>query len=158
MHSSSFHRSHVVTLLRRARPPAHILTRLGAFWLALCTALPAPISSRLRRLRKETVMLYALLFVAIAFEVAGDLIFRKWGIEQRWPLFILALLIYNVAAVAWGFSLRYTQVSSGIVLLGVLNVVLVVVGGVVLFKERLSTAQLLGVLLGVASLALLNSE
>lgn len=103
-------------------------------------------------------MLYALLFVAIAFEVAGDLIFRKWGIEQRWPLFILALLIYNVAAVAWGFSLRYTQVSSGIVLLGVLNVVLVVVGGVVLFKERLSTAQLLGVLLGVASLALLNSE
>lgn len=103
-------------------------------------------------------MLYALLFVAIAFEVAGDLIFRKWGIEQRWPLFVIALVSYNIAAVAWGYSLRFTQVSTGIVLLGVLNVALVVIGGVLLFKEKLTTMQTLGVLLGLASLALLNAD
>ena len=103
-------------------------------------------------------MLYGLLLVAVLFEVAGDLLFRKWGIEQRWPLFVGSLLIYNVAAIAWGVSLRYMQVSTGIVVLGVLNVVLVVIGGVVLFGERLSWPQVLGLVLGMASLVLLNGE
>lgn len=103
-------------------------------------------------------MLYALLAAAVALEVAGDLLFRKWGIENRWPVFAASLVIYNLGAVAWGFSLRHIQVSTGIVLIGVLNVVLVVLGGVVLFHERLSTGQFFGVLLGIGSLILLSGD
>jgi multidrug transporter EmrE-like cation transporter len=109
-------------------------------------------------LQNRTVHLYALLGMAVALEVAGDLLFRKWGIEQRWPLFVVSLVIYNLAAVAWAYSLRMTQVSSAIVMLGLLNVILVVIGGVILFKERLSTPQIFGLVLGVASLFLLNRE
>jgi multidrug transporter EmrE-like cation transporter len=161
MHSSQLLRHRVAALLGRAFPITIVeatSTRLRALLQIVLCALPTPVSNRLRRMRKETVMLYALLFVAIAFEVAGDLIFRKWGIEQRWPLFVIALVSYNIAAVAWGYSLRFTQVSTGIVLLGVLNVALVVIGGVLLFKEKLTTMQTLGVLLGLASLALLNAD
>jgi multidrug transporter EmrE-like cation transporter len=107
-------------------------------------------------LQNRTAHLYALLGMAVLLEVAGDLLFRKWGMEQRWPLFAVSLVIYNLAAVAWAYSLRMTQVSSAIVMLGLLNVILVVIGGVVLFREKLSTPQILGLILGVASLALLN--
>jgi multidrug transporter EmrE-like cation transporter len=148
----------VAAFVSRLSPSVQTRQRFAAFYQALLNALPTALATRLRRLRKESVMLYALMFVAIVFEVAGDLVFRKWGIEQRWPLLVAGLAIYGVGAVAWAFSLRYTQVSTGIVLLGVMNVVLVVIGGMVFFKEKLSTTQLLGVLLGVASLALLNAD
>ncbi len=109
-------------------------------------------------LQNRTLHFYALLAIAVLFEVTGDLLFRKWGIEQRWPLFVISLVVYNMAVVAWACSLRITQVSSAIMMLGVLNVILVVIGGVVLFKEKLSAPQILGLLLGVASLALLHRE
>ncbi len=103
-------------------------------------------------------MLYLLLIVAVLLEVAGDLLFRKWGVENRWPIFVLALIVYNIGAVAWGYSLRSIQVSSGIIVLGVLNVVLVVIGGVVLFQEKLSTLQTVGIAFGLLSLILLSGD
>jgi multidrug transporter EmrE-like cation transporter len=103
-------------------------------------------------------MLYALLLIAVLLEVTGDLLFRKWGIDNRWPVFVLAIVVYNIGAVAWGYSLQFMQVSTGIIVLGVLNVVLVVIGGVVFFREQLSTLQVIGVVLGLASLILLSGE
>lgn len=106
----------------------------------------------------QSLWLYMLLGAAVLLEVTGDLLFRKWGIENRWPVFAASLVVYNLGAVAWGFSLRHIQVSTGIVLIGVLNVVLVALGGVVLFQERLSTGQIFGIVLGIGSLVLLGGD
>jgi multidrug transporter EmrE-like cation transporter len=112
----------------------------------------------LERPNGKRVLIYSLLLAAALGEVAGDLLFRKWGIEKKWTVFVAALVIYNVATLLWGFSLQYIQVSTGIIILGVLNVVLVVIGGLVFFQEKLSTMQIVGVVLGIASLTLLGGE
>jgi spermidine export protein MdtJ len=114
--------------------------------------------TRSNTLKGHKPMLYALMIAAVVFEVSGDLLFRKWGLEQRWPVFVASLLIYNLAAIAWGFSLRHIQVSTAIVVLGVLNVVLVVIGGVVLYREQLSATQMIGIGLGIVCLILLGGE
>ncbi len=107
--------------------------------------------------RPSSSMPYVLLVAAVIFEAAGDLLFRRWGLEQRWPVFVASLLIYNVAAVIWGLSLRDLQVSTAIVYVGVLNVVLVAIGGVLFFREQLSASQLVGIGLGIGSLILLST-
>jgi multidrug transporter EmrE-like cation transporter len=106
----------------------------------------------------KRVLVYSLLLAAVLGEVTGDLLFRKWGIEKKWTVFVAAIVIYNIATLMWGFSLQYIQVSTGIIILGVLNVVLVVIGGLVFFGEKLSTVQIVGVVLGIASLTLLSGE
>jgi drug/metabolite transporter (DMT)-like permease len=116
------------------------------------------LANLLKRPSGKRMILYSLLVAAALGEVAGDLLFRKWGIEKKWSVFIAALVIYNIATLLWGFSLQYIQVSTGIIILGVLNVVLVVIGGLVFFGEKLSTTQIAGVVLGIASLALLGGE
>ena len=112
--------------------------------------------SKWRGPAKSKKMIYGLLLAAVAFEVTGDLMFRKWGIERQWPQFVLSLIIYNLGTIAWGVSLLFMEVSTGIVILGVLNVVLVFAGGVVFFHEHVSVMQAVGMLLGVASLILLS--
>ena len=106
--------------------------------------------------RPTSLMPYVLLIAAVIFEAAGDLLFRKWGLEQRWPVFVASLLVYNLAAVIWGLSLRDLQVSTAIVYVGVINVVLVAVGGVLFFREHLTGSQLVGIGLGIGSLILLS--
>ena len=105
---------------------------------------------------ERKIAVYAMLLIAVTFEVLGDLLFRKWGIEQRWPVFAASLIIYNLGAIAWGISLRFMQVSTGIIVLGILNVVFVVIGGAVIFKERITPLQTLGIALGLVSLILVG--
>lgn len=74
---------------------------------------------------------------------------------SRWFLF-LGLLFIFFATLLWAFSLKYEFISKAISIITVLNLVIVVLVGVLYFKEDLSLINKIGILLGIISVLLIE--
>lgn len=107
------------------------------------------------------ISFWGLLICAVVLEGTADLLFRKWGIARHagagsWMFFLMSLGIYMSGAVLWGLSLQFQAVSRGIIAFMVLNVLIVAVAGALLFGERLSVINGVGIVLGACSLVLVE--
>jgi multidrug transporter EmrE-like cation transporter len=100
---------------------------------------------------------YALLLCAVVLESSADMLFRKSGLADNTPLFLGALAIYVIGGACWGMSLQYREVSRGIIVFAMLNIIVVSVAGVLLFDEQLTTTNKLGILAALGSVALIES-
>jgi undecaprenyl phosphate-alpha-L-ara4N flippase subunit ArnE len=101
-------------------------------------------------------LFFGLILIAVAFEVAGDVLFKKWAIESRNILLVFGLLIYFAGTVFWAISLKYEYLSKAITMFTVINLVVVVLVGAILFKENLTLMHKLGMGLGVVSVVLME--
>jgi len=113
------------------------------------------------RERRMSIRFHALLLLAVLLEGTADCLFRKWGLarqngEGTWMFFLVTLGIYMAGAICWGLSLQFQAVSRAIIGFAVLNVVMVVFAGVWLYGEHLSTANRIGIVLGLCSLVLVE--
>ena len=86
----------------------------------------------------------------------GDIFFKKWSLEHNTILLIVGLLIYASGTVFWAISLKYELLSKAISVFTILNLVIVALVGVVLFKENLSLINKLGIGLGLLSVILIE--
>ena len=102
------------------------------------------------------VIFLVLLFLAVALEVFADVLFKKWAIENKNMLLIFGLAIYFLGTIFWAYSLKYEFLSKAISVFTVLNLILVVAVGVIVFKEELSIINKIGVLLGILSVILIE--
>ena len=99
---------------------------------------------------------FGLLLLAVALEVIGDVYFKKWSMEGRNILLYLGLAIYFLGSVFWAISLKYELLSKAISIFTVLNLIIVVLIGTIMFNESLSTINKLGIALGVLSVILIE--
>jgi len=93
---------------------------------------------------------------AVVLEVIADVLFKRWSLEGRSILLALGLALYFAGTVVWAYSLKYEYLSKAITVFTVLNLVLVILAGVLLFDEQLSTINKVGVALGVLSVVLVQ--
>lgn len=107
-------------------------------------------------LSAKTVFLILVFFAAI-LEATGDIILKKWAIDGRQFFFALGLIVYFGATVIWAFSLKYEFLSKAISIITILNLIVVVLVGVLYFKEDLSLINKVGILLGILSVILIES-
>ena len=98
----------------------------------------------------------ALIIIGVALEVAGDVFFKWWAIENKTMLLVVGLLIYFTGAAFWAVSLKYGPLSKAITIFTVLNLIAVVLIGVFFFKENLTILNKIGVALGVLSVLLME--
>ena len=99
---------------------------------------------------------FILIILATTFEVVGDVLFKKWALNGKNALIIAGFIIYALGTIFWAFSLRYEYLSKAISILTLLNLIVVVLVGVLYFKENLSLVNKIGILLGVASIILIE--
>jgi len=99
---------------------------------------------------------FGLILLAVVLEVAGDVLFKKWALENRSTLFIAGLAIYFIGTIFWAISLKYEFLSRAITVFTVLNLVLVTLAGVLIFNEELTLANKAGIVLGVLSIILVE--
>ena len=98
---------------------------------------------------------FVLIIFAVISVVTGDYFAKLWSINQRPIFFIAALIGY------FGSGLFYTPtlVREGLVVTSVLWSVLAIIGflviGLIVFKEPITTIELVGVVFGIASLVIL---
>lgn len=102
------------------------------------------------------LIFFSLVIIAVALEVIGDVLFKKWSIEAQNLLLIIGLLVYFIGAVFWAVSLKYELLSRAISIFTILNLIIIVLVGVFMFKEELSLINQVGIFLGVASIILIE--
>lgn len=107
----------------------------------------------------QTVKLifFSLIALAVVFEVAGDIFFKKWSLGGKSILLAAGLLVYFIGTVFWAISLKYEYLSKAISVFMVLNLVIVVLVGIIYFKEDLSLVNKLGIGLAALSIILIES-
>ncbi len=102
------------------------------------------------------IIFFALISVAVIFEAIADFYFKKWSIENKTSLFSIGVVLYTVGTFIWAYSLKYEFLSKAISIFTVLNLIIIVLVGVFFFKEDLSLLNKLGIMLGVASIFLMQ--
>lgn len=102
------------------------------------------------------IIFFGLITIAVLLEVAGDVLFKKWALGNRNTLLILGLLIYFIGTVFWAVSLKYEFLSKAISVFTILNLILVVLVGVIIFKEDVTLINKIGILLGIISVVLIE--
>jgi multidrug transporter EmrE-like cation transporter len=93
-------------------------------------------------------MFLPLIIYGTLLEVLGDMLFRKLH-------YVPGAIAYILGSAFWAWSLRYAPLSKAVVLFSVLNVTLACMAGVVFYNESLTFPQVLGIICGIASVALL---
>ncbi len=106
-------------------------------------------------LTSKTIFLI-LIILAATLEAAGDIILKKWAIDSKQIVFVLGIVVYFFATLLWAFSLKYEFLSKAISIITVLNLVIVVLVGVLYFKEDLSFINKIGIILGIISVILIE--
>ncbi len=99
---------------------------------------------------------FSLIILAVALEVVGDVFFKKWAIDSKTPLLYAGLLIYFIGTIFWAISLKYEFLSKAISIFTILNLIVVVLVGVLYFKEDLSLINKIGIGLGILSVILIE--
>ncbi|EKE11485.1 MAG: hypothetical protein ACD_15C00074G0002 [uncultured bacterium] len=102
------------------------------------------------------ITFFVLVILAAILEASGDIILKKWATDQKQFLFVLGIIVYFVATVIWAFSLKYEFLSKAISIITILNLIIVVLVGVLYFKEDLSNINKVGILLGILSVILIE--
>lgn len=97
-----------------------------------------------------------LVIVVSLLEVIGDILFKEWTIKDNKYFLLLGIVAYMIATTCWAFSLRFQSLSKAVVIFGVLTVIIGVLVGVLLYKEPLTNLNIIGIVLGLASIVLLE--
>ncbi len=100
---------------------------------------------------------FALIITAVLLEAAGDILFKKWAIDAKQAVLIAGLIIYFIGTIFWAISLRYEYLSKAISIFTILNLIVIVLVGTLYFKEKITTINIIGIILGIASIILLEN-
>ena len=100
--------------------------------------------------------LYFLLLL-VAFELLADILAKQFALNGRILFAILALLGFLAANTAWLISLRTgAELGKGAVLFSVLSGIGAVMIGVLVYHEKTTPWQIIGLGLGIAAIAFLS--
>jgi len=94
--------------------------------------------------------------IAIVIDTMGDISSKFSAIKDKNIYLAIAIGLYIVSTFIWAVSLRYNDLSKATVIFNTLNVLAVVFAGVFIFKEHLTTFNIIGVILGIVSIFLLS--
>ncbi len=100
--------------------------------------------------------LYFLLLL-VAFELIADILAKQFALNGQFVFAVLSILGFIAANTAWLISLRTgAELGKGAVLFAVLSAIGAVLIGLLVYKEKASSYQLIGLALGIAAIAFLS--
>lgn len=99
----------------------------------------------------KRIWFFGLLAAAVAFEIFGDIYFKKWSLNQRWLLLAAGMALYTTGTFFWAWSLKYELLSKAVSIFTIINFLAVILIGVFVFKEEISLLNKIGMLLGIIS-------
>jgi glucose uptake protein GlcU len=99
------------------------------------------------------------LAILIVFEGLADYFAGKFGENNKIIFGIISFTGYAIANLSWLIAVKNgSGLARGAVIFAVASALLAVLIGVLIFKENLGKVQLIGVGLGIVSLALIFSK
>jgi len=102
--------------------------------------------------------LYYLLLL-VTFELVADILAKQFSLNGKLIFAVLSILGFVAANIAWLISLRTgAELSKGAVLFAVLSGIGAVLIGVLVYHEKTSAYQVVGLGLGIVAIAFLSVE
>lgn len=99
---------------------------------------------------------YMFMTITLIFDVLGDFFAKKWSIDNHYVSLVLLIFFYATSGVLWGLSLKHAELSKGTLIINLLNVLIMIIIGVALYKEDLTLQNKIGLVLGIISLWMVN--
>jgi len=104
----------------------------------------------------QQIIFLGLLFLAVILEAIADVSF-KYSYLQNKPAYLWGgIALYTIGTIIWAMSLRYEFLSKAISLFSVINLIIVILVGIIVFKEDLSLINKVGVGVGILSVILMQ--
>jgi len=103
-------------------------------------------------------MILLIIILLSAVGVTADYFIKLAGLKPAVDIkfFVLGTIIYACTAFGWFYVIRHAKLASlGAIYATTISLMLVIMG-IVLFKERLSVGEIIGILLSLVSLWLLT--
>lgn len=95
----------------------------------------------------------------IAFEVIADIFAKEYSLKGHWWLWMLAIAGYVIANAFWLWGIRNgSGLARGGIIFSVGSAIGVIVLGILVYGESTNKIQILGMILGALSLALIFWE
>jgi len=91
--------------------------------------------------------------------VLGDFFIKLAGNGTKyisWPYFIIGLLIYVLTAIGWFYVMKHMDLNILGIFYSLTTVILLFVIGTLFFKEHVNGYEMVGIILGIISIALLS--
>ena len=99
------------------------------------------------------------LLILVAFELVADILAKQFAMSGKFIFAVLAIVGFVAANTAWLISLRTgAELGKGAVLFSVLSAIGAVIVAVLLYHEKVTGYQLIGLVLGIAAIAFLSIE
>jgi uncharacterized membrane protein len=103
------------------------------------------------------IIIFIIAIVLSIITVGADYFVKKASLVNNiWNFWLLiGAFIYALTAIGWAMLLKEAKLSTLGVIYGVTSVIFVVALSVLVFHEKLSIPEIIGILLGIISLILL---
>ncbi len=102
---------------------------------------------------------FALFLVFLVFEQAANVLGKHFALSGRYRFAVFSLLSFIACELPWIFSLRTgLELSKGAVLFSVVPAIFAVLIGSLVYKEKATRSQFVGLMLGILAIALLSLE
>ncbi len=102
------------------------------------------------------IIFFSLIIIAVSFEIFADVLFKKWANSNRFYFILIGLIIYLIGTLFWAFSLRYEFISKAGSIFVLLNLIGLSLVGLLIFNEKLSVLNWIGIFLGLISILLIE--
>ncbi len=109
----------------------------------------------LRRFLPPTWLTFVLILVV--FELIADVLAKQFALNGKLVFAMLSILGYVAANTAWIMSLRSGgELGKGAVIFAALSGIAAVVIGLLVYREKASPYQLIGMVLGITAIVFLS--
>jgi multidrug transporter EmrE-like cation transporter len=99
------------------------------------------------------------LLLLVTFELVADILAKQFGLSGKLVFAVLSILGYVVANIAWLISLRTgAELSKGAIIFSVLSGIGALLIGLLVYQEKASPYQFIGLILGIAAIGFLSLE
>lgn len=97
-----------------------------------------------------------LLFFGGIILTIGDIIIKKWTINNDYFLFSIGIFVYMVAMVFLAYSFKFKNIAVASTIFVVFNVVSLTIISWILFSEPPTIKQVIGILLGISAVVFME--
>ena len=105
---------------------------------------------------KNIIIFWVLIIFATIIDTLGDISSKFSAVKNNSLYLYIAIGLYVISTFVWAISLRTNDLSKATVIFNVLNIIAVVFAGVYIFKESLTSYNIVGIVFGITSVILLS--
>jgi len=99
------------------------------------------------------------ILILVLFEVVADVLAKQFALNGKLVIAVLSIIGYVAANIAWLISLRSGgELGKGAVIFAALSGIAAVVIGLLVYREKVGSYQLIGMVLGIVAIVFLSME